>query len=200
MHFKNDSLIVKVYTNRYNTQPAPSIHMHWRARLQDQSAAAPAVANFGYPQKQLVKDFSTTFAVNNEAIYYNNPTGDPYNEAAQPYLGQTTVQLSYGNGLTPPAGKNLFVLLTTQPLFSGFSFNPAQLRYRSRYVILPANKAQFTFNYMHPGSYYLYTVCDNDGNGTASSGDYMASNLNHTLALPPLGQTTVNSTIDFTIP
>jgi len=90
--------------------------------------------------------------------------------------------------------------MTTQPLFSGLTFNPAQLRYRSRYVILPAAKPQFTFNYMHPGSYYLYTVCDNDGNGTASSGDYMASNLNNTLTLPALGHTTASSTIDFTIP
>lgn len=198
--FKGDSLNMTVYTNKYNTLTSPVLHMHWTAKLQDTSSASATVAHFSYPQKQMVKDFSSTFNSQSEAIYYNNPTGDPYNEAAQPYLGKTTVNISYGNGLTPPPGKKLFLVITTQPLFSGFTFNVGQLKYRSRYVILTSATAQYTFNYMHPGSYYLYAVCDNDGNGNFNSGDYIASNLSNTFTLNPQGQSTVSSTIDFTIP
>lgn len=198
--FKGDSLNMTVYTNKYNTLSSPVLHMHWTARLQDTSSAGAAVAHFSYPQKQMVKDFSSTFNSQSEAIYYNNPTADPYNEAAQPYLGKTTVNISYGNGLTPPPGKKLFVVLTTQSLFSGSTYNASQLKYRSRYVILNSNATQYTFNYMHPGMYFVYTICDNDGNGTFSSGDYVASNLSNAFTLSPLGQATVNSTVDFTIP
>ncbi|MBS1635638.1 MAG: hypothetical protein JST26_06910 [Bacteroidetes bacterium] len=198
--FRSDSLLMKVYTNHYNTQSSPTIHMNWQAKLQDLSSAAPAVSAFSFPKKQMVKDFTSTFNSVTEAIYYNNPTADPYNEASQPYLGKTTVNVSFGGGLTAPAGKNNTLIITTQPLFSGMTFNPAQMKYRSRYVILSSTNPQFTFNYMHPGTYYLYAFCDKDGNGTYSSGDYMSSNLSNTFTLSATGQTTVNSVIDFTIP
>ncbi len=45
------------------------------------------------------------------------------------------------------------------------------MKYRSRYVILSADDYSFTFNYMHPGSYYLYALYDADGNNYFSSGD-----------------------------
>lgn len=197
--FKDDSLIVHVYTNVYNTLSSPTTHMLWKAKLQDATSAQNATTHFAFPQKQLVKDFSTTFDGLSEAIFYNS-TGDPYNESSQPYLGKTTVNVSFGGGHVPDPSKKVFLMITTQPLFSGFTFNPAQLKYRSRYVFLASDDTQFTFNYMHPGSYYIYSLYDSNGDGTFSSGDWIASNLTNTFTLAELGTQTVNTVIDFTIP
>lgn len=197
--FKNDSLIMHVYTNAYNTLQVPQTHMLWRAKLQDAASAQPAIAHFSFPQKQLVKDFTGTFDTVVEAIYYNTQT-DPYGEQDQPYLGKTTVNISFGASYTPDPNKRVFLMATTQPLFSGFTFNPAQLIYRSRYVFLSSTDNSYAFNYMHPGSYYLYALYDNNGDGTFSSGDWISSNLNNTFSLAELGTTTVSTTIDFTIP
>lgn len=197
--FKNDSLIIHVYTNIYNTLSSPQTHMLWKAKLQDTTSSQIAKTYFNFPQKQLVKDFSTTFDSKPEAIYYDLAS-DPYNETAQPYLGKTTVNINFGNGYTPNSNKKVFLIITTQPLFNGFTFNASQLKYRSRYVLLASTDNSYTFNYMHPGTYYLYTLYDNNSDGTFSSGDWMSSNLNNTFALTALGNTTVNTTIDFTIP
>lgn len=198
--FKDDSLIMHVHTNVYNTQTTASSHMLWKAKLQDATSASNAIAQFSFPQKQLVKDFSTTFDLKPEAIYYDSDlANDPYNVASQPYLGKTTVNISFDASHVPDPTKKVFLMITTQPLFSGFTFNPAQLKYRSRYVFLAADDNQFTFDYMHPGSYYLYSLYDSNGDGTFSSGDWMSSNLTNTFTLTALGTQTVNTMIDFTI-
>jgi hypothetical protein len=198
--FKADSLIMKVYTNKYNTLSSPQMHMVWRARSMDSSSAQPAIAQFGFPKKELVKDFSTTFDTKPEAIYYDLST-DPYNESMQPHLGRTDVSVSISSSL--PAvdpNKKVFLLVTTQPLFSGLTFNPAQMKFRSRYVFIPSTDQAFTFNYMHPGPYYLYAFYDNNGDGTFSSGDYMSSDLSNTFTLGPQGVSSVSASIDMIIP
>lgn len=197
--FKDDSLIVHVYTNVYNTLSSPQTHMLWRAQLKDTTSAQPAITAFSFPQKQMVKDFSNTFDAVSEAIYYNSST-DPYDEASQPYLGKTTVNVSFDGTHIPDPAKKVFLMITTQPLFSGFTYLPAQLKYRSRYVFLASTDNAFTFNYMHPGSYYLYSLYDANGDGTFSSGDWMSSNLTNTFTLGATGTQNVNTLIDFTIP
>jgi hypothetical protein len=197
--FKDDSLLMKVYTNHYNMQTSTTIHMSWKAKLQDAASTQNAITLFGFPKKTMVKDFSTVFNSKPEAIYYNN-AGDPYDEMSQPYLGKTTVNISYGAGYSPVALKKVFLIITTQPLFSGMSFQAGQLKYRSRYVILDGSDVSYTFSYMHPGSYYLYALYDSDGNNTFNSGDWMASNVNNTFTLSALGTQTVGTTINFTIP
>ncbi len=197
--FKDDSLIMHTYTNVYNSQPTAISHMLWKSKLQDTTSTQNAKTHFSFPQKQMVKDFSTTFDGLSEAIYYG-ASGDPYNETSQPYLGKTIVNINFGSGYTPNPSKKVFLMITTQPLFSGFTYNPAQLKYRSRYVFLASDDNQFTFNYMHPGNYYLYSLYDANGDGTFSTGDWMSSNLTNTFTLAELGTQTVNTTIDFTIP
>ena len=198
--FKGDSMIMKVYTNKYNTLASPQMHMVWRAKRMDSSSVQPAIAQFSFPQKQMVKDFSTTFDSKPEAIYYDL-NSDPYNESMQPHLGRTDVTVNVSSSL--PAvdpNKKIFLLITTQPLFSGMTFNPAQMKFRSRYVFIPSTSQAFTFNYMHPGSYYLYAFYDNNGDGTFSSGDYMSSNLNNTFMLNAQGAAAASATLDVVIP
>lgn len=199
--FKNDSMIVKSYTNKTNTLPSSVPHMTWNAKLQDSTSCAAAISNFGFPVKSMTKDFSSTFVGQTEAIYYSgvNIAADPYPEAAQPYLGKTTAIYSFDAAHVADPAKKVMLVVTTQPLFSGPVPNLANLKYRSRYVTLAANDNDFVFNYMHPGTYYLYAVYDADGNNTANSGDWL-STANTTFALGSVGTTTVSTQINFTIP
>jgi hypothetical protein len=151
---KPASLIIKSYTNKYNTQPASTPHVTWRAKSQDSTSASAAVSNFGFPKETMTKDFSSAFVGQTEAIYYNS-ANELYTEASQPYLGQATVNYSYDAAHVPAASKKVFLVMATQPLLSGTTYNAGNLKYRSRYVILAANDQSFVFNYMHPGTYYV---------------------------------------------
>ena len=195
---KNDSLIIKSFTNKYNTQISSTPHMWWNAKLQDTTSASAAVTAFAFPTKTMTKDFTSTFVGYNEAIFYSgsNIASDPYPENAQPYLGKTTVTYAHSGSYTPVASHKTFLVITTQPLFSGASMN---LKWRSRYVILAANDLSYTFNYMHPGTYYAYAMYDNDGNGVINTGDWFSS-ANTSFTLNALGTTSVNSVINFQVP
>jgi len=195
---KQDSLIIKSYTNRYNTQANSTPHMVWSAKLQDTTSANAAVSNFNFPKQTLTKDFSSVFVGQTEAVYYNS-SNEPYPESTQPYLGNTTVNYSFASNYTPLPNKKVLLIITTQPLFNGFVFNSANLKYRSRYVILTANDLSYTFNYMHPGSYHLHAFYDNDGNNLPNSGDWLSS-ANPSFTLGALGTSTVSTQINFTIP
>ncbi len=200
--FRADSLYVRSYTNKYNTLTSAAPHMSWSAKLQDSLSCQAAVTNFSFPKKTLTKDFTSTFASVTEAVYYSTsgpPAGDPYPETAQPYLGQTTTTYNYAATYTPVPSKKVFLVITTQPLFSGFTYNAANLKTRSRYVFLSASSASYTFNYMHPGTYYYYAFYDNDDNKTINSGDWI-STVNTTFTLGAAGTTTTTTQINFTIP
>jgi hypothetical protein len=173
--FQSDSLIIRSYTNKANSLPAPVLHMEWRARLQDTTSCQAAKTALVFPQKTMVRDFASTFAQVTESIYYTL-SGDPYPESAQPYLGQSSLSYTVYPALPPiPAGANLYLIVTTEPLISNYISNIANLKYRSRYVILAYPDRTFTFNYMHPGSYYLYAFYDVDGDRTLSHGDYVCT-------------------------
>jgi hypothetical protein len=199
---KGDSLILKSYTNKTNTLPSSVPHMVWRAKMQDSTSASAAATLFSFPKKSMAKDFSSTFVGQAESIYYAGagiPAGDPYPETAQPYLGKTTVNYTYDGAHVPVVGKKVLLIIMTQPLFSGFTPNLSNLKYRSRYVILDALDQSFAFNYMHPGSYFVYALYDTDGNLTPSNGDWL-STANTSFTLGALGTTTVSPQINFTIP
>lgn len=196
--FRADSLYLKSYTNVYNTLSAPTLHMTWAAKLQDTTACQAAVTQFNFPQKTNARDFTSTFNSLAESIFYNVGS-DPYPESAQPYLGQSSVSYSYAASYSPVASNRVILIITTQPLFSGFTFLSGNLKFRSRYVLLPADDLNFTFNYMHPGTYYVYAFYDSDGNMAASSGDWI-STANSTFTLGATSTTSGSAYINFTIP
>ncbi len=196
--FKQDSMVISSYTNKYNAQATSTPHMSWRAGLQDATSTQTAVSNFGFPKKTLAKDFSTSFDGQQEAVYYSL-TGDPYPENQQPYLGQTTINYNFGAGYTPNPARKVFLLITTKPLINGFALDLNNWKTRSRYVILSANDLSYTFNYMHPGSYFLYALYDSDGNNSISSGDWVSA-TNTTFNLAAQGTSTASTQINFTIP
>ncbi len=197
--FYADSLHIRSYTNESNTLPAASkLHMDWHAVILDTSSCQVAKTAFSFPQKVMIKNFTSAFAGVTESIYYST-TGDPYPESAQPYLGLSTLSYTVASSLSIPTGAPVYLIVTTQPLISGSVPNFANLIYRSRYVILSSPDASFPFDYMHPGSYYLYAFYDADGNGTLSPGDYV-STANTPFTLAPLGTVSVSTQINYVIP
>ncbi len=196
--FKGDSLIMKSYTNKSNSQSAATLHMTWKATRKDATTCQAAVSHFAFPKKSLTKDFTTTFNSSSESIFYDL-TSDPYLESSQPYLGQTTINYSFTPNITPSASKKVILMITSQPLINGFVPNYANLKFRSRYVVLAANNTSFTFNYMHPGTYYVYGIYDADGNLTYSSGDAV-STTNSTFTLTDKGTASASVQINYSIP
>lgn len=198
--FKGDSLIFSAYTNIYDTEPTAVLHMRWRAKRKDLSASANAVSNFNFPQKVMEKDLTNAFANVNEAVFYNAQTAeDPYKENEHPYLGKGTVTYSF-SGVTPNSTSKTFLLLLTQPLFSPTTgYNPNSMNYISRYVTLDANDMDYTFSYMHPGSYYVYAIYDANNDGIFGSGDYINYNSG-TLSLSPESTASSNVVVNFQIP
>lgn len=198
--FRDDSLIMHTYTNQYNTLSTPVTHMIWKASLRDASSAANVVSQFDFPKMDMVKDFSSTFNGLSEAIFYS-AAQDPYPESQQPYLGNSTVNIQITNPATIDNSKKVLIIISTQPLFNGFVFQTANLKYRSRYVFVDAaNTTSFNFNYMHPGTYYVNAIYDSNGDYNFSSGDYMNSNFDVPLTLNPEGNAVSNVTINFLIP
>lgn len=194
--FKQDSLILQSFTNIYNTEQTATPHMQWRAKLQDSTSCQAAKSHFNFPQKVLVQNFDTTFAQVTESIYFQN-VGDPYPANAQPYVGQAT--LSYTSTFTLNPSNHVFLLISTQPLISNTGPITGNFIYRSRYVILNASDASYTFTLMHPGSYYLYAYYDTNGNGVLDSGDYV-STANTTFTLAASGTVSASAAINFQMP
>lgn len=198
--FEGDSMNLKVYTSIYNTVSPATIHFEWKAKRLDSTETQDAIAAHSFPQKVLVKDFSTSFSTLTESMFYN-VNSDVYKEVDHPYVGETTINISYSGTLTINPGSKSFVIFTTQPLFSGFTYQPQNLIYRTRYVILDANDTDYTFKLMHPDDYYAYVIHDADGNGQIGSGDYINTPLSPVqFTLSPDGTANVNVLVNFTIP
>lgn len=198
--FRSDSLIMHTYTNVYNTLSPPVSHFIWRADLRDSTSKAAAVAHFGFPQKQMQRDFSSTFNGLTEAVFYS-AGADPYPESEQPYLGTTNMNVTISNPPAPDPAKKVLIIVTTQPLFSGFTFIPGNLDYRSRYVFVGAGASTgYNFNYMHPGDYYVNAIYDSNGDSNFSSGDYINQPFDVPFTLTESDSIGVNVDINFLIP
>jgi hypothetical protein len=197
--FFTDSVHLRCFTNQANSLPAATkVHIDWRAGLQNTAAYQDAKTKFGYPQKTMVKDFTSTFKNVTESIYYSGGT-DPYPELDQPYLGQSTLSYSVASSITLPAGSHVTLMVSVQPLFGTTGPITANFKTRSRYVILTSPDNSYMFNYMHPGTYYYYALCDKDNNGVINSGDYMSAS-NATFTLGALGKASASTQINFQIP
>lgn len=198
--FKGDSIRMHTYTNKFNTLSRPETHMVWTADKRDSLSAIDASALFSFPQKQLTKDFTSTFDGLTDAVFYA-ASSDPYPEQEQPHLGVGKVNIEVSPPIVSNVADKILIMITTRPLFSGFNFIPSSLNTRSRYVIVNAeNPTSFQFDYMHPGTYYVNAIYDSNGDFQFSSGDFMNSNFDVQLNLASKGNEEVSVNINWEIP
>lgn len=199
IRFVKDSMIMHTYTNKYNTLPKPEIHMIWRAQLKDTTSSQEAIAQFNFPQKVLVRDFSLTFDGLQEAVFYS-AGDDPYPEESQPYLGNAKVVAAIDIPEAIDPLRKVLIIISTRPLINLAGFN-LDLNSRSRYVFTgAASSASYNFNYMHPGNYYVNALYDKNGDLKFGSGDYINSPFNIPFSLSEKGSTEIMATINFEIP
>lgn len=197
--FRNDSLDMKTYTSKYNSVSPPVLHMHWTARRVDTSSTQDAITEFSFPQKQLVKDFSTAFDGLTEAVFYGL-ANDPYPQSEHPYLGETSIQASLGGNVQTQPGGRAVLIITTQPLFNGVVYQPGNLKFRSRYVLLSDAPYNYTFDYMHPGSYYLNAFYDTNGDTYPQSGEYLSYPFDQAFSLSANGTASKSVQVSFEVP
>jgi hypothetical protein len=190
---------MEVYTNRFNRVSPLEIHTRWTAELGDRNAADKTAGALAYPRPVMVKDFSDAFENMSESIYYTFEN-DPYPSASQPNVGSVTVEIDIDDKLPVESDHELFLLLTTKSLFNGLIYDPANLRFISRYVYLPIGTTSFTFTNVHPGSYFLYSYNDINGDKKHKSGDYICSDITNVFDLQPESRITVKTMIDYVIP
>ena len=198
-YFEDDKFVMDVYTNKFNRVSPLELHSRWTATLGDRRAALSTMDALDFPQPVMVKDFSDAFVNMSESIYYTFEN-DPYPSESQPYVGTVTVNISMDETLPVSADHELFLLLTTDSLFDGYDYDPANLRFASKYVYLPIGTASYTFTNVHPGKYFLYSYNDVNGDKHHKSGDYISSNINHVITLEPEGHITADTEIDYIIP
>ncbi len=197
--FTGNSLVMHTYTNKFKTLNEPVTHMVWSATLKDKSITQESKNHFNFPKKEMTKDFSTTFDGLDDAVFYSLAE-DPYPQSQQAYLGVTNVSVDITNPANIGSNKKIMLSITAKPLFNGFVFNTTNLKFRSRYVFVDANNPTFSFDYMHPGKYYLNAIYDENGDNYFSSGDYMNSSFDIPFTLEAKGTKDINVTIDFLIP
>ena len=197
--FQGDTLTMDTYTNKFNQVSPLEVHSRWTATLGSRDAARPATDEFDYPRPIPVRDFTDAFTHMSESIFFTFEN-DPYPTDEQPYLGQVNVEISIDDSLAVETDDEIFLLLCTQPLFDGLVYLPENWKYFSRYVFLPPDTRTYTFTSVHPGTYYIYSYNDTNGDRHHLSGDYMSSRLQHSFVVPPEGSANVETTIDFVLP
>jgi hypothetical protein len=197
--FKKDSFVMEVYTNKFNKVSPLELHSRWTAKLGSRSAAETTAGLLDFPSPITVKDFTDAFENMSESIYYTFEH-DPYPSEPQPNVGSITVEIAVDENLPFETDHELFLLLTTNSLFDGLIYDPDNLRFISRYVYLPVGTTTYTFTHVHPGTYYLYSYNDINGDKLHKSGDYISSDISNIIDLEPEGELTVQTRIDYIIP
>lgn len=197
--FSGNQMVMTTYTNKFNKSDTLVWHSTYTATLGTKDNAIEATTHFKYPQPMMTSDFTYAFKNMNESIFFDL-TNDPYNSLTQNYVGSVTAKISITGNLPTISADKVFLVFTTQPLFTGNTYNPGNLNYISKYVYLPVTTSAYTLENFHPGKYYIYALIDKNHDGTYQSGDYMSSNINNIFTLPANQNFTIQTNIDYIIP
>ncbi len=197
--FTDNQFVMEVYTNKFNQVSPLEVHTRWTAKLGSRETAEAAARDLGFPKPKRVRDFTGVFKHMSESIYYNLEI-DPYKSDEQPYVGEVTVNIDIDDRLPIKSTDELFLLLTTESLFEGYEYKPENWKYFSKYVFLPPDTKNYTFTNVHPGTYFIYSYNDINGDKRHLTGDYMSSAFSHSFTLEPEGHVRVNTLIDYIIP
>jgi hypothetical protein len=197
--FSEHEMEMRVYTNKFNKLRDPELHSTWKAKRITMASAQEAIEHFDYPQPEMVKNFSSVFGNAHESVFFVTEE-DPYPSGNEPYVGSITFNITIDEELATSPSDELFLMLTTEPIFQRFVYNPQRLNYISKFVYLSIDQRTYTLTHIHPGDYYLYSYNDINGDKMHKSGDFMSSKWEHIVTVPPNGNITVDTHIDYVIP
>ncbi|MBU0489895.1 MAG: hypothetical protein KKA07_04250 [Bacteroidetes bacterium] len=197
--FNGDSLIMEVYTNKFNKVKPLQLHTRWTAVSGGKKPAEDAISHFQFPKAEICKDFSKAFSGLDESIYYTYEN-DPYKIEDQPYTGTFVIDIEIDEKLEVAPSDEILIMLTTESLFEGIKYKKENLKYISRSIYTTGNSKSCTVTNVHPGKYFLYAFVDKNNDKKHLSGEYMSSDLGNVISLSDQGETSAKTKIDFVIP
>ncbi len=197
--FSGDSMIMEVYTSKFNKEKTPKLHTRWIAVKGDKTCADNAIEHFGFPRNVMVRNFNEVYNGMSESIFFDL-SKDPYPDNEQPYTGTVHVDISISPELNNIAAGELFILFTTQSIYDGLKLKPDFKNNYSRYVFLPSGTKTITLRNMHPGTYHLYAFSDLNLDKRHLKGDLMSSATDNVVVIKDGGTVNASVIIDMIIP
>ena len=198
--FYGDSLELTAHTSRFGLTE-PKKHMAFKGKRMHAELAASAARKLGFPKNVVDYDFSNGLpkpawakeyphtsasyifeARGQSLIELGKAAKDPRRVDQMPYLSQLSVAIKRNQTIE---GKKLHVYLSRDALVDekgkfitqGGFIREDLLNTLLSFPELGAKETDFTFTYLHPGTYYLTVIADMDDDGYPSQGDVTHSRL-----------------------
>lgn len=192
--FSGDSLVFNAYTSRFGLTE-PRKHMAFKGKRMHGELATHAAQALGFPKNVADYDFSKGLprpswadeyphtsasyiseASDKDLIELGKAARDPRRIDQMPYLSQLTVSIKR-NKLTE--GKKLHLYLSRDALVDAGGRFITQGGYIREDLLdtllsfpeIGSKETDFTFTYLHPGTYFLTVIADMDADGFPSPGD-----------------------------
>lgn len=202
LEFMGDKLNFNSYTSRFGLNGKPKQHMKFQAEKKHLELSNQRAKAFNYPQNKVEKDFSKglpkpnwgeQYPVITSASYVYQATnieleklaklaGDPFGIEEIPYLSSLKINIELNEKIK---NQNLIVYLSKDALTDengNFKLEYGEIKQELfdgifLFPDLAQNQKEFTFNYLHPGNYYLTIIADINKDGYASKGDICNKSL-----------------------
>ncbi len=189
-----DTLEFTAYTSRFGLTD-PKKHMAFKGQRMHAELATNAAESLGFPKNVVDYDFSKGLpkpawadeyphtsasyifeAERSDLIELGKSAKDPRRIDQMPHLSQLAVSVTRNRTIE---GKKLHVYLSRDALVDAGGRFITQGGYIREDLLdtllsfpeLGSKETDFTFTYLHPGSYYLTVIADMDGDGYPTPGD-----------------------------
>ncbi len=196
--FSDSTMMMQVYTTKFGGITVPALHTRLNAVRGDAETAGNGIDYWQFPQQSPKMDLSKAFDGKEESIFYSY-SEDVY-EPFEGYLSSVTINIELDADLSIKKSGELFILLCTQSMYDGLKLKKNYHDYYSRYLFLPEATRKYTLKNVHPGTYYLYSFSDPNGDRMHLSGDLMSSDPENIIVLKPGETIDINTRIDMVIP
>lgn len=204
LRFLGDSLFFNSYTSNLGLRDMPNRHMTFKAKKRNIDLAQTAATAVNFPQNVVAKDFSSGFNESNfyvhagqtdpkSASFLNQGnsdiltlaagSGDPYVISDYPHLGYLQVDITRNPSIS---GKMAFVYLSKTSLTDQSGYLVGNFDDVLSFPTVIGTQDQFTFTYLHPGTYYVTVIADVNGDEAPGIGDI--THVSQSITIAPEGQ------------
>lgn len=194
--FYDNTLEFNSYTSRFGMLE-PKKHFSFQAERNHLHLSKKSAEIVGFPRKVVERDFSEGMPTPYWGEEYSSITSasymweeegksvvelgksanDPYRIDQIPYLSKLKVSIKRNRSTR---GSNLLLLLSDKALTDESGSFITEYGYIREDLLntllafpeIEGERDEFTFSYLHPGTYYLTVIADMDGDGMPSIGDF----------------------------